>query len=502
MTTGESPGGTGRGVSVMRFGMACALLVVLGCGQAWAKSKKKADAAPATEEVTADTAAATPSAETPAAQDVPAAGKSVDASAQGAGDTSADVESPTGAEGEAGAPSLDTLQNIMAKVWRDNPEVVQAERAVEASGYDITTARVGYLPYAQVQTSQARKTSDSSATVYVVLPLWNGGLTNAQISIAKAKQRAALAELARTRWDVGQRTLEAYFNVAQAQDQLIQWSNYAGALKKLQDTIQRRAAQGVAPQADVETAVSRVRQADASREATRANLLTNRAQLMSLLNTMPGSLAWPEDSFLLSDEEIGKAKDNVEKHPSYLAARAEIDVQKGTARSALASLSPTFSLQYHKQLEGVQFDPTNNATLLVAQLQTGNGLQGVLGYRAEKQRVIALEAKLDAVDRQVAATIDVDRTQLMALRRQLHVQFEAAQAANKLIDSFIRQFEAGRKTWLDVLNAQREANDLMIQSVLLRRNYWYANAKLALDSMNWNRLGVEIVGDTGEEIAK
>lgn len=488
--TGESRNGASRSTGGYA-GLACALLVMLSGGPVAAEAGAT-DAGPTAGPATAVEAVPAQSGAGDVAKTAEDAGASSSAPAEAASEEGA----------EPAAPSLDTLQTIIAKVWRDNPEVVQAERAVEATGYDITTARVGYLPYAQLQTSQARKSADSSATLYVVLPLWNGGQTGAQVDIAKAKQRAALAELARVRWDLGQRTLEAYFNVAQAQDQLIQWNNYAGALKKLLATIQRRAEQGVAPQADVETAVSRLRQAEASTEATRSNLLTNRAQLMSLLNATPGSLAWPADDFLLTEQEIAQAKDNVEKHPSHLTAQAEIDVQKGTARSTLASLSPTVSLQYHKQLEGVQFDPTNDATLLVAQFQTGNSLQGVLGYRAERQRIVALEARRDAADRQVSSTIDVDRTQLKALGMQLPVQYEAAQAATKLIESFTRQFEAGRKTWLEVLNAQREANDLLIQSVGLRRNYWYINAKLALDSMTWNRLGVAIVGDTGEASGK
>lgn len=503
--------GARRLVSALRVMLGAMFLMALALANpVWAaKSKKPKPAAAPDTSRDASSSSAIPSDAQPAAPDAAADAPAAATQADAAGG-----ESPSQSEGQpasitAGDPAvgplqealstsaatLDRLQNIVAKVWRDNPEVVQAQRAVEATGYDITTARAGYLPYLQLQTSQARKSGDSSTTLYVVLPIWSGGSTNAQVDLAKAKQRSALAELARVRLDIGQRTLEAYFNVVQAQDQVIQWNNYVRALRELQLTIERRAQEGAAPRADVETAVSRLRQAQASLEATRANLMTNRAQLSSLLNETPGALAWPEDAFLLSDEEQLAVRDRYEKHPSHLAARAEIDQQKANTSATLASLWPSVSLQYHRQLEGVQFDPTNDATLLVAQVQTGNSLQGALGYRADKMRIVALEAKLAAADRQVKSTIEIDRTQLKALGMQLQVQYEAAQAASRLIDSFIRQFDAGRKTWLEVLNSQREANDLLIQSIQLRRNYWYANAKLALDSMSWNRLGVEIVED-------
>lgn len=435
-----------------------------------------------------------PAAEVPA-QPVAEPSAAVEQAEQAAGDQAA--ASPPAAE----APrALDTLQSIMAKVWLDNPQVLQAEESLRASGYDITAARAAYLPYLQLQSAVADRSQDSISTLYVVLPLWDGGARGAQVGIAKARQRAALAELARTRLELGQRTLEAYFNIAGAQDQQIQWSNYVGALKKLLATIKRRADQGLAPQADVETAISRVKQAEAGAEANRAMLVTNRAQLASLLNATPGSLAWPEDSFILSDEEVAESARQGERHPAYLAARAEVEIQESTAKSAKASVWPEFSLQHRRQLDGVEFDPSNDATLVVMSYQTTNGVQGLLGYRAEQQRIAAVKARLEAVNREIAATVAVDRAQLTATAAQLEVQYEAAKATSALVDSYIRQFEAGRKTWLEVLNAQREANDTLIQSIALRRSYWAANAKLALDGMYWNRLGAEVVDETGQPV--
>lgn len=398
---------------------------------------------------------------------------------------------------------LDTLPIIMSKVWRDNPEVLQAQQALEATGFDITAARAGYFPYVQVQSAVASHSDNSISTLYIVLPIWSGGATNAQVDVAKARQKAALAELARTRLDLGQRTLTAYFSVVQAQDQMIQWQNYVGALKKLLATIERRADQGIAPQADVETAISRLKQAQAGVEASRSLLLTNRAQLASMMNAQPGALAWPEDEALLSDGEVIASAERVELHPTHLAARADVDVQEGTARQAKASLWPEFSIQHRRQLDGLEFDPSNNATLLVAQFQSNNGLSGFFGYRAERQRLEAAKARMVAADREVAATLEVDRAQLSALGAQLEVQYDAAKSTTTLVDSFIRQFEAGRRSWLEVLNAQREANDNLLQSIALRSNYWYANEKLALDSMYWSRLGAEVVDDeSGKAISK
>lgn len=393
------------------------------------------------------------------------------------------------------AASLETLSSVIAKVWRENPEVIQAEQVLKASGYDIMTARAGYLPYVQVQSAFAEQADESVSTLYVVLPLWQGGLTNAQVDMAKAKQRLAMAELARVRLDLGQRVLEAYLNVAAAQDQQVQWANYTGTLKRLLATIQRRAETGLAPQADVDTVVSRLRQAQASVQASRAQLMTNRSQLASLMGATPGSVQWPDDIHLLSDEEVADYRRQIERNPQHLAARADVDVQMATAASSRAALWPEVSLQHRRQLEGARFDPSNDATLIALTFDTNNGIAGYLGYRAEKQRIDAYEARLEAIKRQIEATLDAGRAQLEATAAQLSVQYDAVQATSALVDSFMRQFEAGRKSWLEVLNAQREANEIVLQSITVRRNYWYANSKLALDSMRWHRISADVVVD-------
>lgn len=387
------------------------------------------------------------------------------------------------------APKLDTLAQVLAKVWRDNPQVVQAERGLQATGFDIAAARSGYLPYLQVQTALADNTEDSVSTLYAVLPLWNGGLTGAQVAEAKARQKIAAAELVRVRQELGLQAVEAYVNVAQAQEQAVQWSAYVGALKRLLASIQRRAAEGAAPEADVQTAVARLRQAESGMEGNRAVMLINRAQLARLLLATPGSVDWPDDAYLLSDAEIESVGTRAELHPSRVLALAEVKTQEAVARGARASLWPEVSLQHRRQLEGVVFDPSNDATLVVAQFQSNNGVRGFLGYKAEQQRLDSAKANADAVLREIAATVEVGRTQLATSAMQLLVQAQAADASSALVDSFMRQYEVGRKTWLEVLNAQREANENFLQSINLKRNYWYANAKLALDAMYWHRLG-------------
>lgn len=386
------------------------------------------------------------------------------------------------------ADSID-LATALATVWTENPQVLQAERALRATEFDVKGARTGYYPYFQVQASQGDGSTDSATTLFLIQPLWNGGLTRAQVDTAKAGQLEALANLNNVRLQLGTRLIESFFNFAQAADQEKQWQSYINSLRLLTEGIRRRAAQGVAPDADVQTALTRLRQAEAGIESARAGKLASRAQLANLLDAEPNTVIWPGDTQRLSDAEIrAMGREPVDVHPERALALAQIKRQEATSRSAKAALSPEVSLQHREQVQGVEFDPTNSATVLVMGFQSNNGLRGMQAYQADLERVKAAKARLTAVDREVSAIIEVDRAQLRAAEVQIEAQAAAAESAAALVESFARQYEVGRKSWLEVLNAQREANDALLQVSVLKRNYWYYTAKLSLDTMNWDRL--------------
>src|SRR3546814_18766364 len=102
------------------------------------------------------------------------------------------------------------------------------------------------------------------------------------------------------------------------------------------------------------------------------------------------------------------------------------------------------SIQNRRQLDGVQFDPSNDATLLVVSFQSNNGVQGLFGYKAEKQRLDAVKAQLVAADRDIESTVKIDKTQVLGTAAQLEVQYEAANSTTALVESYLRQLEAGR----------------------------------------------------------
>jgi hypothetical protein len=170
--------------------------------------------------------------------------------------------------------------------------------------------------------------------------------------------------------------------------------------------------------------------------------------------------------------------------------RQAIDIQKAVAEGSKAGIWPQLTLQHRQQLSGAQFDPTADATLFVLQYQTTSGLRGYQRGKLEQARVAAAEQKLAATRAALEAQFRADTAQLLAFATQIASQSRAATAATNLVDSYQRQFEAGRKTWLELLNALREAHDSRVQAANSERGYWQTNARLLMQATMWDRLGL------------
>jgi adhesin transport system outer membrane protein len=386
--------------------------------------------------------------------------------------------------------SVLSLGDVLGQVWQEHPNVQRALSEVEATGYEISGARTGFYPYLSMSATQA--SNNASATILnVVQPLWAGGRTFAEVSEAEAGQYYALADLNKVRLDLALDASDAYMNVVLAQEQGQLWARYIKNLEALLDTITRRADLGVSPQSDIQTAQTRLSQARAGLQASHSVLLRSRLHLESLLHQPVRNVTWPEENYRLSHQEMFRILESraVAFHPYAQLASAEIAIQKAQVKVAKSAVYPQLSLQYSAQLDQSAGDFTpDSSTQLVLQYATDSGLRGYNSYRAILQRLTGAEQDLIYSKRDVTDIVSSAYSERNASQEQFYAQVDAARAAVKLVDSFLRQFKVGRKAWLEVLNAHREAHEALLEISNIKRNYWSANTRLALHGMLWERL--------------
>lgn len=406
----------------------------------------------------------------------------------------ADELALTSTPGVAAGAEFESLSTLLAEVWRTHPRVSRALAEIEAAGYDLAAARTGFYPYLSVNASEG--TDDTGSTsVSLVQPLWRGGRTLAEMDQAGARRDVALSDLNLARLELGMETVEAYLNVVLAQEQIQRWRQYIQGLEYLEGVIRNRVDKGVSPPVDVETVVTRIRQAEAGAENTAANLESNRSRLISLLDREVGTVTWPGEETQLSPGEVEGLLVGgvVPLHPERQNALSQIEVQDARLRVSKSQLWPQLSVQHSRTLDRAINDTVtpDSSTQLVLQYSTESGLRGLRGAQAEGQRVEAARRALIVVQRDIANRIRTARAERDASAAAFRAQAAAAASAVELVQSFLRQFKVGRKAWLEVLNAQREAHDALLQVASVKRNYWLANVRLALQGMHWGEISAD-----------
>ena len=101
-------------------------------------------------------------------------------------------------------------------------------------------------------------------------------------------------------------------------------------------------------------------------------------------------------------------------------------------------------------------------------------------------RVKGAIARLDAAEHEIdSARNDVRRrVSTLMLNRQVQIkleqfQGEALESVEATMASFLRQYETGRKSWLEVLNIQRELADLGLQLAQIRSDWLVLSLRVA-----------------------
>jgi adhesin transport system outer membrane protein len=89
-------------------------------------------------------------------------------------------------------------------------------------------------------------------------------------------------------------------------------------------------------------------------------------------------------------------------------------------------------------------------------VQTGAGLSGISNVQVAISRKLAAQDAIVAHERQLTQTVRSTWSESVAMAEQLAPVRALLAGSDEIVASYLRQFQVARKSWLDVLNAQRE----------------------------------------------
>ena len=239
----------------------------------------------------------------------------------------------------------------------------------------------------------------------------------------------------------------------------------AAALSDLVKYVRRREAEGLASAADVSIGRARYSSALALIEELGGALDQARAQLEALMVTriergipvsVPAvaerSVADTEAAYVANSQLVAQRRAEVE------SARAQAVVRK-------AALFPKLALRFEHLTypnNGGLTPSSDSRTLLVLQFTPDAGLASYSGAQAAESRIESVRAQLASDENDARLRARANWAEYMSSGRQVAELEPQVAALDASMASFMRQFEAGRKSWLELLNTQREVVDARI----------------------------------------
>ena len=353
------------------------------------------------------------------------------------------------------AGAAEPLPAILDAALTDNPEIMGLEQELQAAGYNLEAARWGRFPNV-FSDGRAVEGNDEQLQIGVEQPLWSGGRISGEINAAEASESVSLLRLQETEQQILLQTTEAFFDILRLERLLAIAVENENEHQRLLEGIQRRVRSEVSADTDARLAETRLRQAVNERIQIERGLATAKRRLESLINRPAPALIGPQ-GVDTGNWTLDQAQAMARAHsPTRARLLSEIDLAAAEVQISRAQTRPSVVLGYQSIVGDLTAGQERSNAYLALRAELGSGLSRLAGQNAAIARREAALIAIQAHERELKLQVQSLWSEIDALDRQLPGALSALEGAQAISDSYLRQFQVGRTSWLDVLNAQRE----------------------------------------------
>lgn len=349
------------------------------------------------------------------------------------------------------------LLDVLKRALLDNPTVRAQRSQITATDFDLQAAQWSRYPALSVS-SQATQSNTNQGTVTLEQPIWTGGRISSTIEFAQSLRDQAQATLLAAQQQVLSDTTSVFFEVLRLENRYEAARANTAEHLKLVDLIARRVKLEVSPVTDEVLARSRAQLAKTEELQVARQLQTVRLQLNQLVGSPVSSIRSSESFRFVEYQAADQAIDTALKF-SPLRQQAQANIEGAIAQIGIANSTayPSIVVGYQRNTqENSGVSVTNNTGYIGVQLAPGSGLAAFSTAKAAEFRRQAAQDSLMAVEQQVTSATASAFAETLNFAELIAPNKAFLEGMEEVLDSYLRQYQIGRKGWLDVLNAQRE----------------------------------------------
>ena len=321
------------------------------------------------------------------------------------------------------------------------------------------------------------------ATLRLQQPLWTGGRLGAGVDKAQAALEASRFAVEEARYQVAGRVIQSYGDWLSAHLRAQSTEKSLATHDRLRLQVERRLAQGASAASDLTLAVARLQSVASDLASSRAQADVALVRLGQLVGRrVDGADLVPAAARTRAGEPGAMLQQALAIHPAVLKAQAQARAQEAAVAEKRADLSPEVFVRLERQHGNYAFPNAAPENRLFLGLNTrfGAGLSSLSGVEAARQQHQSALAEVQVQARAAGEQVLADAALVASVEARMTALKASLESAAEVAASYDRQFLAGRKAWLDVMNAARELAQTEVQLAELHASHVAASWRLAL----------------------
>lgn len=354
--------------------------------------------------------------------------------------------------GAAKAQASWTFDQVLQSALTSHPALQGKRSAQAAARAEQDGAEWQRYPALSVESAQAN--NGNSGLVRIEQPLWTGGRITAGINAASSKLDAAGAALEEEKLNLTLRVIAAYTEAIRQQARQQHATSGVAEHEKLLGMIRRRVGQEVSSLTDQRLAESRMYQAVNDHSAATQALNNSLAQLTQLAGKSVVEVSALGTSELAAPVGLHAV---LSQALFYSPVLRRLTYDEEAANADIAYRRSAYMPQLVLRLEKNMGPMNDSRAMLVLLAQPGAGLSAMSGVDAAIAKREAVQMAREAAERDTRERVTLDWNEWAAARLRLENASQSRAMSAEVFESYTRQYVIGRKTWIDVLNAVREA---------------------------------------------
>lgn len=338
---------------------------------------------------------------------------------------------------------------------RSHPDVRASTADIYVAQAQLQSAQGGYRPAVSVgaQAQQSLRGRSGSGTVpylRVSQVVYDGGAIRAERAAASSTVQQTYSSRLVTASTVSLDAVSAYLDVLTARRSLSLMQGNLARHREILELIEARRSAGAGGESDVLTARSRLANAETSVIEAQVDRDRAEARYLEVFGTpAPGAMPMPPQPPALP-ADIATA---IETSPRMRALNASLAANEARLEEARAARRPRLELGANAEYEDGEADMLFDVAVSY-RFDTRNALQAAVNRAtADVQR---LRAEQSSLSRDIRRSLDNVRSEAQAGAARLRSARSAVEANRENVAAAQDEFSIGRRSLLDLLEAQRD----------------------------------------------